>query len=169
MDPVTMAIVVAVTAGMTSGVTEVGKQAIVDAYNALKKLLKQKFGGESKVVNAIEEVEGTPDSKGRQQTLQEEVAKVHADQDPELHQAAQDVLAQVRALPGGIQCIQCIQNVAGNYNASAQGGGSATVNVTYNYADTAAPDSLAYRGILGLPPLTDGRTIEQRAVLVEVV
>jgi hypothetical protein len=126
MDPVTIAIVAAVTARVSSGATEVDKQAIVDAYNALKKLLKQKFGGESKVVKAVEEVEGTSDSKGRQQTLQEEVAKVHADQDPELHQAAQAVLTQVRALPGGIHYIQ---NVTGNYNASTQGGGSATVNV----------------------------------------
>ncbi len=88
MDPVTNAIVAADTARVTNRATEVGKQAIVDAYNALKKLLKQKFGGESKVVKAIEEV-----------------AKVHADQNPELHQAAQDVLEQVRAQPGGVQYI----------------------------------------------------------------
>ena len=109
MNPVTNAIVAADTARVTNRATEVGKQAIVDAYNALKKLLKQKFGGESKVMKAIEEV-----------------AKVHADQDPEPHQAAQDVLAQVRAQPGGIHYIQ---NVTGNYNASTQGGGSATAHV----------------------------------------
>ena len=32
------------------------------------------------------------------------------------------------------------QDTTGDYNASAQGGGNATVHVTYNYAGTAAPD-----------------------------
>jgi hypothetical protein len=109
MDPVPMALVAADTARVTNRATDVGKQAIVDTYNALKKLLKQKFGGESKGVKAMEEV-----------------AKVYADKDPELHQAAHDVVAQVRDQPGGIHSIQ---NVTGNYNASTQGGSSATVNV----------------------------------------
>jgi tetratricopeptide (TPR) repeat protein len=61
------------------------------------------------------------------------------------------------------------QDTIGNQNASAQGGGNATVNVTYNYAGTAASATAAYRGIIGLPPLTDSRTIEQRAPLVEAV
>ena len=61
------------------------------------------------------------------------------------------------------------QDTSGDYNASAQGGGNATVNVTYNYAGTAGPVSPAFRGIVGLPPPTDSRTIEQRASLVEAV
>jgi tetratricopeptide (TPR) repeat protein len=60
------------------------------------------------------------------------------------------------------------QDTRGDYNASAQSGGTATVTV-YNYAGTAAPASAAYRGILGLPPLTTSRTIEQRTPLVEKV
>ena len=44
MDPVTTAIVVALAAGATSGVTEAGRKAIADAYEALKTLLKKKFG-----------------------------------------------------------------------------------------------------------------------------
>jgi hypothetical protein len=126
MDPITMAIVAAVTAGVTSGATEVGKQVIVDAYHALKKLLKQKFGGESKVVKAVEEVEGTPDSKGRQQTLEEEIAKVHADQDPELVQAAQGLLKQL-GIP--IAGSQHSQTAIGSNIAQAQEGSSANVNV----------------------------------------
>jgi len=126
MDPITMAIVAAVTAGVTSGATEVGKQAIVDAYHALKGLLQQKFGGESKVVKAVEEVEGTPDSKGRQQTLQEELAKAHADQYSELVQAAQTLLDQIKAQPGGEQHIQ---NAIGSYIAQADRASTASVNV----------------------------------------
>ena len=126
MDPITMAIVTAITTGVTSGTTEVGKQVIVDAYRALKKLLQQKFGSESKVVKAVEEVEGTPDSKGRQQTLQEEVAKVHADQDPELVQAAQGLLKQL-GLPSASS--RHSQTAIGSYIAQAQENSSANVNV----------------------------------------
>ena len=126
MDPITLAIIAAVTAGVASGATEVSKQAIVDAYNAFKTLLKQKFGGESKVVKAVEEVEGTPDSKGRQQTLQEEVTKVHADQDTELVQAAQVLLQQLGLQSSGVQRSQ---TAIGSYIAQAQENSSASVNI----------------------------------------
>ena len=126
MDPITIAIVAAITAGVTSGVTEVGKQAIVDAYNALKTLLKSKFGPESKVMKAVGEVEGTPDSKGRQQTLQEEVTKVNADKDPELVQAAQNLLKEL-GIP--LEGKHSSQTAIGNYIAQAQEGSSASVNV----------------------------------------
>lgn len=126
MDPITTAIVAAVTAGVTSGATEIGKQAIVGAYQHLKTLLKHKFGGESKIVKAVEEVEGTPDSKGRQQTLQEEVAKARADQDPELVQAAQELRKQLGLLPGGSHHSQ---TAIGSYIAQAQEGSSASVNL----------------------------------------
>ena len=59
------------------------------------------------------------------------------------------------------------QDIQGDYNPSTQGGGDATVNVTNYYASPAGSVSSAYRGILGLPPLTDRRTIEQRSPLVE--
>jgi hypothetical protein len=126
MDPITTAIVAAIAAGVTSGVTEAGKQAIVDAYEALKTLLKKKFGGVSKVVKAVEEVEDTPYSKGRQQTLQEEVTKAHADTDPELVQAAQALLKEL-GLPLGSRLYS--QTAIGNYIAQAQEGSSASVNV----------------------------------------
>ena len=74
----------------------------------------------------MEEVEGTPDSKGRQQTLQEEVIKVHADTDPELVQAAQDLLKEL-GLPLGSR--QDSQTAIGNYIAQAQEGSSTSVNV----------------------------------------
>ena len=125
VDPISLAIIAAVTAGVASGATEVSKQAIVDAYNDLKTLLKKKFGGESKVVKAVEEVESTPDSKGRQQTLQEEVTKVHADQDAELIQAAQ-VLSKHLGLQSS--SVQRSQTAIGSYIAQAQEG-SASVHV----------------------------------------
>jgi hypothetical protein len=126
MDPITTAIVAALAAGVTGGASELGKKAIVDSYIALKTLLKTKFGAASHMVKAVEDLEGTPDSKGRQQTLQEEVGKAHADQDVDIQQAAQELLTQLRAQPGGEQHIQ---QAIGSYIAQADRGSSATVNV----------------------------------------
>ncbi len=124
MDPITAAIVAALAAGLT----EVGKNTIVDAYTGLKSLLKKKFGDDSKVVKAVDNLEEEKDSKGRQLTLQEQIAKVKADQDQELVQAAQVLLREVRSQPGGEQRIQ---SIVGNYNAMVSGSGSASVNVNH--------------------------------------
>ena len=128
MDPVTTAILAALAAGAISGVTEMSKTAITDAYQKLKGLLVNKFGATSKVVTAVDELEEEHDSKGRQLTLQEQIAKVKADQDQELVQAAQVLLRELRSQPGGEQRIQ---SIVGNYNAQVYGSGSASVNVNH--------------------------------------
>ncbi len=88
MEPITMAIIAALTAGVTAGATQVGKSALVDAYNGFKALLSKKFGKQGKLAQAVDELEENPDSKGRQLTLQEEVEAIQAAQDPEVLQAA---------------------------------------------------------------------------------
>ena len=124
MDPITAAIIAALAAGLT----EVGKNTIVDAYTGLKSLLKKKFGDNSKVVKAVDNLEEEKDSKGYQITLQEQIAKAKADQDQELVQAAQALLREIRTQPGGEQHIQ---SIVGNYNAQVYGSGSASVNVNH--------------------------------------
>lgn len=126
MDPITAAIVAALVAGVLSGTTEVGKNMLVDAYTALKDKLKQRLGEQSRVVKSVAFLEESPDSEASKALVHEAVVAAKADQDPDLQYAAQSLLAQVRARPGGAHYIQ---NVTGNYNASAQGGGNATVNV----------------------------------------
>lgn len=128
MDPITTAIVAALSAGALSGLTETGKQVIADAYGALKILLKKKFGGQSEVVKSVENLEAKPESSNRQGVLQEEVQAVHADQDPDLLQAAQSLLEQIKAQPGGEQHIQ---NAIGSYIAQASDHSTATVNVNH--------------------------------------
>jgi hypothetical protein len=97
MDPVTLASVGAVTAG----VTKIGESAITDAYAGLKDLLKRKFGVASNVVKAAEEIEANPQSKSRPATLNEEVLAAKADQDPEILKAAEALLAKLKETPGG--------------------------------------------------------------------
>ncbi len=125
MDPITAAIVAALTLGVTSGITETSKKAVSDAYEALKGLLKKKFGHESEVMKSVERLEIKPDSTGRQATLQEEVTTAHAEQDPDILKAAQTLLNLISSQPGGSQYNQYI---SGNYNAITQSG-PATINI----------------------------------------
>lgn len=93
MDPITSAIVAALSAGVISGLTESSKTAITDAYQTLKDLLTRKFGPSSEVVRAIDHLEIKPESVGRQETLGEELIAVNAEQDSEVLAAARQVLA----------------------------------------------------------------------------
>jgi hypothetical protein len=127
MDPITTAIVAALAAGAASGATEIGKQALVDAYGALKAALKKKFGPDSDLADAMHKLEQKPDSAGRKALLQEEVAASQADQDADLLAAAQALLEQIKTRPGGEQHIQ---QATGSYIAQADRGGTATVTVT---------------------------------------
>jgi len=128
MDPITTAIVAALAVGATSGVTEAGKQAIVDAYNRLKSLLQKKFGSESEVIKAVEGLEKKPDSPSRQGTLNEEVVAIYADQDSEILYVAQALLTLLKDQPSGKQHIQ---TATGNYIAQSDRGSTSSVNVTH--------------------------------------
>lgn len=106
MDPITLAIV--------GALAKLSETVIADAYQALKAAIAQKFGGESDVSKAVESVEQKPESPGRQATLHEEVAAAQADQDPDLRQAAEAILARLKDLPDGQTVIS--QTVSGNQN-----------------------------------------------------
>ncbi len=126
MDPITTSIVSALSAGAISGLTETGKTAITDAYDRLKTLLTKKFGGESEVVHAVNEMEAKPDSAGRKATLQEEVAAARVDQDQEVLHAAQALLQLLQASAEGGHHVQ---TATGSYIAQADRGSSASVNI----------------------------------------
>jgi hypothetical protein len=126
MDPITAAIVAAASAGAIGGLTEVGKTALTDAYGKLKALLTKKFGHQSDIVQAVEQVEAKPDSQARQALLAEEVAVVQADQDSELLQIAQAVL---QALQSSSENAKHIQTATGNYIAQADRGSQASVQI----------------------------------------
>lgn len=106
MDPITAAVVAALTAGIVSGTTKVGEQAISDAYGKLKELLGKKLGTKSKVVTAVKELEANPHSEARKSVLKEEVSATKADKDVDLLKAAQALLKAVKTTPGGEQIVQ---------------------------------------------------------------
>ncbi len=128
MDPITAAIIAA-TSALLPGVHEVEKKVFVDAYEALKNLIKKKFGRQSELVQAVEAVEAKPDSSARKELLKEEVTAAKADEDPDLRNAAEMLLKQVRMQPGGEQHIQ---SAIGSYIAQAEQGSTANVNVTHS-------------------------------------
>src|SRR5207248_8785387 len=99
MDPITAAIIAA--SALLPGVVAVEKKVFVDAYEALKNLIKKKFGSQSELVQAVEAVEAKPDSSARKELLKEEVATAKADEDPDLRNAAQTLLKQISTQPGG--------------------------------------------------------------------
>jgi hypothetical protein len=105
MDPISTAI--------GAALANLAEPAVKDAYEALKGLMKRKFGQESKVAAAIGDLEEEPSSEGRRMVLQEKVAASGAQQDDEVIRAAETLMEKVTALPGGGGIVQ---NVTGNSN-----------------------------------------------------
>jgi hypothetical protein len=132
MDPFSAAIIAALTAGALSGLTDVGRKLIADAYTGLKSLLIKKFGDQSALVQSVTNLEAKPESPNRQGVLLEEVQAAKVDQDPDLLQAAQSLLEQIKAQPGGEQHIQ---NAIGSYIVQADHGSTATLNVNYPHEE----------------------------------
>jgi hypothetical protein len=125
MEPISTAIIAALTAGAASGVTEAAKKAISDGYSGLKALIHKKLSSQTDVADALAKLEARPDSPGRQQTLAEELKAANASADPELLNASNSILELIKALPQGEQHIQ---HAEGTGIAQADRGSSATVS-----------------------------------------
>jgi len=123
MDPVTL-IVTALTAGAAAGSQSIVTDTIKDAYTGLKALIKRKFAGKASAEVALAEHETDPETW--QAPLKKVLIQEHLDQDTEILQAAQALLDQIQAQPGGKHYTQ---SIVGNYNAQVHGSGSASVNV----------------------------------------
>jgi hypothetical protein len=109
MDPITAAMVAAIGAGVVSGATEVGKKVVVDAYDALKAALGQRFGVEGKIARAIADLEEEPDFAPNQEALAGRVAQAQAADDPQLRQLAQALLEALESTPEGKEAMSKYQ------------------------------------------------------------
>lgn len=98
-----------------SGLTDTSKMAVADAYRTFKSLITRKFGASSEVVQAIDHLEAKPDSAGRQETLEEELIAINAEQDHEVLAAARHLLTLAYSQQAVVSKFT-IQN-----NASVQG------------------------------------------------
>lgn len=104
MEPITFTAIVAFLVYKVSG--QAVSEATTDAYRALKGKLSSRFGNKSDVVKAVDMLEKKPDSEHRKGMLQEEVDLAAVDWEPEVREAAQNLLDQIEAQPQGEQHIQ---------------------------------------------------------------
>jgi hypothetical protein len=118
MDPITTAIVAALSAGATSGITATSQTAIADAYRALRNLFADKFGARSKVVQAIDDLKTHPASDGRKMIVQEEISALNATQYGDLLAAANHI--QTLTQQAGLNNFTTINNgpVTGQANGN---------------------------------------------------
>lgn len=106
METISTAIIAALFASAADGTGETGKQAVIEAYKGLQALLRKTFGDDSQVLKAVAELEKDPDSPAHQLVLRERMNAVRANRYPELAAAAQALLDQIEAQPGGAQTIR---------------------------------------------------------------
>jgi hypothetical protein len=106
LDPITTAIL----AGIAMGAKAVGEKALVDAYAALRTLIRRKYGANSELEKSIQSVEVNPASQARRHVLQEEVYRARAADDPELKAAARRLGTLIINRPNGSQVVQTIEN-----------------------------------------------------------
>jgi hypothetical protein len=120
-----------ITTAIVGALANLSKVAIKDSYEGLKAALKKKFGSNSDLVDAVNEIEKKPNSEGRKTTLKEEIEYAKANDYPELLQLAQHLLELLKYLPGGQQVItQTVSNV--KYAATSATGSATISNVSEN-------------------------------------
>lgn len=78
-----------ITSAIASAVGSLGLEGVKHGYTKLKELLHGKFGKKSALAEAVEQLERNPDSPARKTVVAEELAKVGADKDEEVLQAAE--------------------------------------------------------------------------------
>jgi hypothetical protein len=109
MDPVAL-IVAALAAGASAALKDTATEAIKDAYNGLKSLLKRKLGNEPAAQVAIDEHEKAPEVW--EKPLESELGKSGVADNEEVVRSAQELLALID--PVGAQ--------GGKYNVTVSGG-----------------------------------------------
>jgi hypothetical protein len=109
MDPVSL-IVAALAAGASSALKDTAAEAVKDAYNGLKSLLKRKLGDRPAAQVALDKHEESPEVW--EKPLQEEIKQSGVADDEEIIKTAQRLMALVD--PDGAR--------AGKYNVNISGG-----------------------------------------------
>ena len=109
MDPISL-IVAALAAGASTALKDTAGDAIKNAYNGLKSLLKRKFGGEPLAESVLDNHEQAPEVW--EKPLEQQLGDSGAGDDEAIVQAAQKLLEL--ADPEGAR--------AGKYNVTISGG-----------------------------------------------
>lgn len=162
MDPITLAIVSALSAGLVSGLTKIGESVVGDAYQALKTALGKRFGKKNKVLKAVKDLEADPGSIRTREALSRSVRDIEADRDRELLRLAENLNRTVINITqsAGDNAFQIGQadNISGVVSHSIQG------NVYNIHQGPTAPTAqdLLMRGV----QLVRGRSYKDAATLL---
>ena len=127
MDTITSAIIAALAAGTTVGLTDTAKKLIADLYNLIKEKIQQKHGKDNKATKAINNLENEPNFVPYQTGLQQRINELKIDRDLELIGIATNLLSAIPHAPNSTN-LQTNQNIYGNGNAVAGSRGTATIN-----------------------------------------
>lgn len=84
-----------ITAAVMAALAKLSEAAISDGYQALKALLKRKFGDQSDIAVAAEKLEQDPQSEAWKAVLDEQAKKHEVSQDKDLREAVDDLLARL--------------------------------------------------------------------------
>ncbi|CAK8712922.1 hypothetical protein GCAAIG_02245 [Candidatus Electronema halotolerans] len=95
MEPVITTIAAAVALGAAESLKDVAAAAVKDSYNALKKLIHDRYGKNEDVTAAVDYVAKKPEAAPRRQMLEAALKDAGADKDQELAQGAEKLLAAV--------------------------------------------------------------------------
>ena len=106
MEPITTALIAALG--------KLAEPAVKEAYEGLKALIARKLGTRHAAVEAVGTLEKKPDSTGRRETLNEEIAGSAVATDAAIVAAAHNLLESVKRHGGGQESVQ--QKVTGNRN-----------------------------------------------------
>jgi len=116
MDPVTL-ILTALTVGAAASVKDTTSIAIKDTYDGLKALIKNKFAGKPKAEAALVDYEDDPETF--ENPLKKAFAEAHIEQEKEIIEAAQRLMAQVKPQQAAIGKYNV--QITGNVQGYAQG------------------------------------------------
>src|ERR1700693_5332053 len=105
MDTITAAIL-AVLPALASDVV---KSGVKDAYEALKAVIRRKWGDTAPISKAISAVEEDPTSKAQAAVLQEKVEAVKASEDADVVQALHRLIQQMKTDGVGGEAVNKIQ------------------------------------------------------------
>lgn len=125
MEPISL-IVAALAAGAARAGEETAAQAVTEAYQGLKGLLRRLFGGKPEHEAALDEYEQHPETA--EKPLRDALSEVEADKDAEVVEAAQRVMAA--ADPDGAAAGKFTVNIAGDARGVVAGD-HATVTMTF--------------------------------------
>jgi hypothetical protein len=104
MDLMTMS--AAISIAINAVISETGKELVKDAYKNLKNALQQKFGKDSRILEAVKKLEEDPESPGWKESVQKELGKVEAQKDTELKQLTEMLLKAIEETTEGQKAIK---------------------------------------------------------------